>query len=712
MGILDVQIQETDKQHTLTDMQPNTSEKDINIAASIAGLVNARLNTAKTARLTHEETWMRAWRNFRGRYGPEVRFTETEKSTIFIKISKSKAVAAINQVLDNLFASGKFPISVEPTPVPEGVAKTVSIQPGDGEDQDGPAESPYGYDGDDKDFGPGVTLQDLLGPGGAKKLEDKGLKITPGTAVGEAVVTLSPADIAAHKMNLTLQDQLLETDAKSHVSSLAFEMAVFGTGALEGPFTTRSVYHKWEKSSKEAQNYNYTPRDKLSPRLDYASIWSLYPDPEATLATDCEYVCRVHQMTPQKLRSLKNRSGFRPKVVEFILENFNPDYTPEWFERELKDSGTETASTRYRVIEYWGTLDTKIANEFGIDIPESMLKHKSIQVNAWVCCNQVLRLILNPFTPARLPYLFVPYERHPYQIWGVGVVENMEDSQMVMNGHVRMAIDNLALSGNAVFELDETYLVNSEDTRFFPGRIFRKMGAPPGAKAIDSVKFQNTTQENLMMFDKFRQLADESTGIQSYSHGQLGVSGMTRTSSGMSMLMGASALNIKGVLSNIDTFLLEPLGNALFAWNMQFNPDVEIEGDLSVKALGVTSMMNKEVRSQRLLMLMQVGANPLWAPFINGEYVIKQLVKDLDLDPDKATNDIQSAKLQALIIRAYGNASGQAAPDGPQPSEDAVLGQGGGEGAGDSPRSLPQPGPKGAESGTLAPRTSPLPGEA
>jgi hypothetical protein len=40
-----------------------------------------------------------------------------------------------------------------------------------------------------------------------------------------------------------------------------------------------------------------------------------------------------------------------------------------------------------------------------------------------------------------------------------------------------------------------------------------------------------------MMFDKFRQLADEQTGIPSYSHGQTGVQSMTRTASGMSMLL-------------------------------------------------------------------------------------------------------------------------------------------------------------------------------
>ena len=45
---------------------------------------------------------------------------------------------------------------------------------------------------------------------------------------------------------------------------------------------------------------------------------------------------------------------------------------------------------------------------------------------------------------------------NPYQFFGVGIPENMDDAQTIMNGHARMAIDNLALAGNLVFDIDET----------------------------------------------------------------------------------------------------------------------------------------------------------------------------------------------------------------------------------------------------------------
>ena len=52
------------------------------------------------------------------------------------------------------------------------------------------------------------------------------------------------------------------------------------------------------------------------------------------------------------------------------------------------------------------------------------------------------RMVLNPFKPVRIPYYAVPYEHNPYSFFGVGIAENMDDTQTLMNGFMRMAIDN------------------------------------------------------------------------------------------------------------------------------------------------------------------------------------------------------------------------------------------------------------------------------
>ena len=168
----------------------------------------------------------------------------------------------------------------------------------------------------------------------------------------------------------------------------------------------------------------------------------------------------------------------------------------------------------------------------------------------------------------------------------------------------------------------------------------------------------------MQLFDKARVLADESTGFPSFAHGQTGVSGVGRTASGISMLMSAANGSIRTVIKNIDDYLIAPLGKALFSFNMQFDYDPEIKGDLEVKAQGTESLMANEVRSQRLMQFLGVVSNPVLAPFAKMDYIVREIAKSMDLDPDKLTNSLADAAVQAEILKQF-------VQPAPQPQEAA-----------------------------------------
>ena len=102
------------------------------------------------------------------------------------------------------------------------------------------------------------------------------------------------------------------------------------------------------------------------------------------------------------------------------------------------------------------------------------------------------------------------------------------------------------------------------------------------------------------------------------------------------MLMNAAAGSIKTVIKNIDDYLLTPLGQGLFRFNMQFDFDPEIKGDLEVKARGTESLMANEVRSQRLMQFLGVASNPALAPFAKFDYIIREIAKSMELDPEQS----------------------------------------------------------------------------
>ena len=189
----------------------------------------------------------------------------------------------------------------------------------------------------------------------------------------------------------------------------------------------------------------------------------------------------------------------------------------------------------------------------------------------------------------------------------------------------------------------------------------------------------------MQLFDKARVLADESTGFPSFAHGQTGVSGVGRTASGISMLMNAAAGGIKTVIKNVDDYLLSPLGKAMFSFNMQFDFDPEIKGDLEVKARGTESLMANEVRSQRLMQFMQVASNPTLAPFAKFPYIVREIAKSMDLDPEKVTNSFEEAALQQKLMQQNAPPAPAQPAGGPPGVQDPSGGGGSNIGVGQAP---------------------------
>jgi len=675
--------------------------------SQLARLVEERFESAERGRQGDEKRWLEAYHNYRGIYNKNVAFRESEKSKVFVKVTKTKVLAAYGQLADVVFSGANFPIVVQETKIPEGIAKHAHLNPL--KDQIGDALSPItpevegnldytggieqevtednvgnfnpydvGFEGDGNTLKPGAIQTDqdkfFLGSLEEEYTNNEGeVVLEEGAAPSPEMPQINPAQIAARRMEKLIHDQIEESNGATELRNALFESVLLGTGIIKGPFNFNKTLHNWERDEETGER-NYKPENVRVPRLEFVSAWDFYPDPNATSMEEAEWGIHRHKLNKSQLRALMNRPYFdKVKIAECIKQGYN--YTKRSYEDEIKldNSANWNENERYEVFEYWGTMDAEFVREAGVVVADDIDDLEEVQVNAWVCMGKILRLVMNPFKPMRLPYQAFPYEKNPYSFWGVGVPENMNDAQQIMNGHARMAIDNLALAGSLVFDVDEAALVAGQDMEIYPGKIFRRQAGMPG-QAVHGLKFPNTAPENMAIFDRFRQIADEETGIPSYSHGHTGVQGMTRTASGMSMLMGAASLNIKTVVKNLDDFLLKPLGLAFFQWNMQFyEGDLNVAGDLEIKATGTSSLMQKEVRSQRLTMFLQTVQNPAVAPFVNIGKIIQELAYSLDLDPEEIINSQEEAAIYAEIIGLQNQTAG-AAPTG----QESPLGEGGG----------------------------------
>lgn len=672
------------------DFSPSaTTDKKV---GSMVSYVTSLYTKSEDSRRADEQRWITCYRNYRGLYGPDVKFTDTEKSRVFVKVTKTKTLAAYSQITDVLFGASKFPLSVDPTTLPDGVSDSVHYEPDAATPEAVGAlqnsNKPVPLFGGSEKLLPGETLEAFkVRLGGMKaKLAPVADKLIEGPGTTAKSVTFHPAMIAAKKMEKKIHDQLEECGASKHLRMTATELVIFGTGIMKGPVGIDKEYPNWD------ENGEYKPIIKLVPTASHVSVWNFYPDPDASNMEESEYAIERHKMSRSQLRKLKERPMFRANAVNAAIKR-GENYVKKWWETVMEDGDTDAGTNRYEVLEFWGYLDTDTIKANGVDIPTELRGMEQLSVNVWICNGEVLRLVMNPYKPSIIPYYAVPYEINPYSFFGVGLAENMEDTQMLMNGFMRMAVDNAVLSGNLVFEVDETNLVPGQDMKVYPGKVFRRQGGAPG-QAIFGTKFPNVSNENMQLFDKARVLADESTGFPSFAHGQTGVSGVGRTASGISMLMGAANGSIRTVVKNIDDYLLMPLGKAFFSFNMQFDYDPEIRGDLEVKAQGTESLMANEVRSQRLMQFLQTTQNPALLPFVKADYIIREIAKSLDLDPDKVTNSLSDAALQAEILKEFTAAAAPLSPPmqgGAPPVADNTGAGGGNIGTG----AVPTPGEAG-----------------
>ena len=244
--------------------------------------------------------------------------------------------------------------------------------------------------------------------------------------------------VAAKKMEKKILDQLEESNAKKQLRVAAFECSLFGTGIMKGPFALDKEYPSWTEEGE------YSPTIKTVPQTSSVSLWNFYPDPDANNMDEAEYVIEKHKMSKNQLRSLKRRPYFRSNAIDVAI-SMGESYIKEWWEQIMEDADQEARAERYSVLEFWGYVDTEILEENDVEIPKELKGQDQVSANIWICNGQVLRLVMNPFTPSYLPYYAVPFEINPYSFFGIGIAENMDDTQTLMNGFMRMAIDNAAL---------------------------------------------------------------------------------------------------------------------------------------------------------------------------------------------------------------------------------------------------------------------------
>lgn len=611
----------------------------------------------KDARKDNEDEWLSSFRQFLGQYDPDTLAKLTgSRSKIFVGLTRTKVMAAFSRMVDLLFQPGQNFFGIEPTPIPEldplemaEITKnaTAEVMAVSG------AVAP-------------TQVMDIINER-KDELTDE---------VREEVKRR--ARIASDEMSLLISDQLQEASAEQKIKEAIMESVIFGTGCIKGGTIRIDRQKRWKRSLVNGvQTHALMVIERVKPDVESVSIFDIYPDPYATSNTDLHGLFRRHVLTRRQFRDLKDLDGFdSDAIIEILTDSPRGNYVEEDHERIRREASRirlqSGPNNRFEVLEYWGSINGTDLIDAGVDLPKDSEEDDEYDANVWICSGKVIRATLNPIPDGRIPYNCFPYERNPHQFWGTGVPRMMRDSQQTMNAATRIFIDNAAIASGPLVEVNTDFLEAGEDPRdIHPWRVFLRSGGDPTAPAVRFNQPIANTGGIINIIELFRKFADETTSLPSYTHGDQGQS-MNKTATGMSILMGNANVSLKSTLKNVDDFLIIPLIQALYHWNMEWSDNEKAKGDLKIVARGSTSLIQREVRSQRLLQFLSLISNPMDVAIVKRKELLTEIAKSMDINPDEVLKSDKELELEAQAAQQQMLAAGGpggGVPGGPAPME-------------------------------------------
>lgn len=566
---------------------------------------------AKLDRQEVEERWLKDLRQYKGMYDPEVLASlDPQQSRAFVRKTRVKVKTLNSRVTELLFPSGTDKNwNIEPTPIPsltpEQKKKIVATL---------------------NQMQQAVMQQQMM------MAQEQGIEpgqIQPPELDRQTVeaAVLDVAKEAARKMEQRIEDQLTESRYKEVSIRAIHSCHLYGTGIVKGPLVERKyrTSFKYEDGKWVEKSEAY-----VSPFVDFVPLWRFYPDMASSEIAVCRYAYELHRMTQSDLAELSERKSFAgTRIKDYIRSNPNGRVESIYIDTELKNIGSRMSRAgdpagMYDVLERWGWLTGEQLAAAGVEVEEDR-KHEAFFTNVWVLPDgQVIKTAIRPINGVTWPYHFYYFDKDETSIFGEGLGAIMRDDQTMINAATRMILDNAALTAGPMMEVNVGLLAKLEDaTKLGPRKVWLRNSQNPGQRAVVPVELPSRLGELNSIVQMFDANADEVSAVPRYMSGENVGGGAAGTASGMSMLMGAVNIVIKDLVTAWEEGVMQPFLTAMYRWNMQFNPDPEIKGDYNVKARGSSSLVAKEIRTRQLNEFAVATSNPMDAPFVKREKLLR-----------------------------------------------------------------------------------------
>ncbi len=564
-------------------------------------------------RLVKEEAWLSHLRQYKGIYGEDV-VIPANRSKAYPRMTRAKCVTAKARLMNMLFPAGEKNWGIQPLPAPQ-------LDP--------------------------AALQGIL-----MHLQSTGEPINL-ESIQRAVHRF--AQVRAEHMEKVVDSQFRESGYEEVVRKVVGSAILYGTGVMKGPLAKSSTASQITQNPETGQ-WEVAPSAMFKPILEFVQIWDFFPDLSANDWESCDGAYFRHVMSRHEFRQLGKRPDFLKKNIDKWLEdNAKGNYNPAFYRAYMKALGYSTipsgSQDKIELMEYWGYVSGHALRDVGLLTDKDTAA--DVAVNIWMVDNIIVKAVLNPFDADFKPYHVFVYEQDDTSLLGSGIPAIIEDSQRALCAATRMMLDNASVTTGPIFEINVDLLTpdgSADPLAILPFKVFpRESGPDSTVPAVRQVPVVNHVPDLLSIINQMREFATEESAISSSAVGDSEPSQESlRTSSGISMIMGASMIQIRDTIKNFDRFTRSVV-RGFIHWNNAFSMDASIKGDHDPVARGSTSLVAREVRMTALDQL-AAQLNPADAVFIDRKALLLERFKLHDLPIDqimKSDEEIAKDKQQA-----------------------------------------------------------------
>ena len=597
---------------------------------------------AKQAKDPIELSMLKALRQRNGEYEPDklAAIQSQGGSDLYMMLTEVKCRGAESWLRDILLDAGTPPWDLEPTPIPELTPRQQA------EIQQAFAKS----------------VVDMIQQMGQAPTESQLNELKEMVTQDYRFGILQGAQNRADRMKVTIQDQFVHGGWPESFNDFITDLVTYPCAFLKGPVIRRQRRIKYDQSSELT---TVTADEIIAPEFERVDPFDIYPEPGISDINE-GYLFEHHKLSRSDLADLIGVPGYDEEAIRHLLdlgENEYGSWITQDFEytkdqEENKYYSHRRPTTMFDALEFWGKVSGQMLVEWGMDEEMVPDQAKEYDANVWLIGNYVIKAVLNYDPLGEKPYAKTSFIKSPGAFWGKGIPEIIEDVQNVCNAATRALVNNMGISSGPQVEVNLERIPPNEDiTQLHPWKIWQVTNDPLGANA-PAVRFtqpEDNANTLAAIYDKFAKLADDHSGIPSYVTGDLNVQGAGRTASGLSMLMGSAGKGIRQVVMHIDNDIIKPILQRIFLYNMRYNDDESIKGDLAIVPKGAVNLAVKETVNVRRIEFLNATANPIDAEILGPEgraAILREVAKGLQMPTDDIIPSREKEAFKSRILKS------------------------------------------------------------